>query len=64
MSFEKCIGCSKRYDRCHSECVDYAIEKAFHDAARERKNEQTAVSCNLTDQLLRGVNKAKRRRKV
>lgn len=53
-----CNGCGKRYPGCHSTCVDYAIDKAFHEADRTSSQKEKAVNDGITSQRAKAVAKA------
>ena len=65
MNFECCAKCKppRRGGDCHCHCVDYAIDKAFHEAQRCERNAKQEAASGLTAQFIAGVERANKRRK-
>ena len=55
-----CKDCHKKYLGCHSECADYIIEKAFHEAEKAEQYEKMLVQRRLDDQMIHGLTKYKK----
>ena len=60
MAINCCNGCiaPKRHPGCHGHCIDYVIDKAFHDADMEIAKEKKKKESNLNSQTVEGIFKA------
>lgn len=60
MKVFSCNGCGKRYPGCHSSCMDYAIDKAFHEADKADKRRKKAIQEGISCQQAAAVEKVRK----
>ena len=61
-----CEDCKppKRNGYCHTYCPEYAEQRAELDAANEEKNSKVITNSNIFGQMISGVNRANRKRRL
>ena len=55
-----CKDCTKKKIGCHSDCVDYIVEKAFYEAEKAEKYEKMLVQRRFDDQQFHSISKRKK----
>lgn len=60
MSYFTCDGCGKRYPGCHSHCIDYAIDKAFHEAEKADRRRKKNIEDGISSQQAAAVEKVRK----
>ena len=52
-----CKNCPKKQVGCKPTCIDYILEKAFHEVEKAEQYEKMMVQRRLDDQMFRGIAK-------
>lgn len=65
MVIKCCKDCKppKRYIGCHADCIDYIMEKAVYNAAREADNEKRRLNDAIVSQRCKKIREATKRKR-
>lgn len=55
-----CYRCPKKQVGCKPTCIDYILEKAFHEVEKAEQYEKMLVQRRLDDQMYHGISKRKK----